>query len=248
MPYEVLATSNKPALIIYVLDLSASMQNPMAGKRRLDVVSEALQAALLQMVCRSTRGRLVAPRYRVAMFGYSDKVYDILDGVKSVDVVAKMGFPRLTTMRTTDTARALEKVHEILSKEISSLEECPAPLVCHMTDGEYTGDDPSQVARAIRNLAVRDGNVLFENIFIADEFEKVGNPQTWCGVTPSCRLNNDYAHRLRDLSSPLPEGYRQMMAEYGYRNLLPDAVMMLPGATPELVAMGFQMSAATPVR
>jgi len=37
------------------------------------------------------------------------------------------------------------------------------------------------------------------------------------------------------------------MLEMGY-NIADDAVMLLPGATSELVQMGFQMSAATPVR
>jgi len=38
-----------------------------------------------------------------------------------------------------------------------------------------------------------------------------------------------------------------MMLEMGY-NIAQDAVMLLPGTTPALVQMGFQMSAATPVR
>jgi hypothetical protein len=38
-----------------------------------------------------------------------------------------------------------------------------------------------------------------------------------------------------------------MMLEMGY-NIDPKAVMLLPGTSPELVAMGFQMSTATPVR
>ncbi len=247
MAYKELATSAKPALVIYVLDLSASMQMPMAGRRRLDVVTEAFQAALIRMVDRSTRGRIVAPRYRVGLFGYSDKVYDILDGVKTVDVLARMGFPRLTTMRTTDTALALEKVYQTLKEEIPNLQDCPAPVVCHMTDGEYTGDDPTPWVDAIRGLQVKDGAVLFENIFIADDLEEIHSPQQWPGVSTTSYLKNPYAQKLRDLSSPLPEEYRKIMAEYGY-HLQSGAVMMLPGSTPELVSMGFQMSAATPVK
>jgi len=37
-----------------------------------------------------------------------------------------------------------------------------------------------------------------------------------------------------------------MMLESGY-TLSPDAVMMLPGMSPELVEMGFVMSMSTPV-
>ena len=50
MPYEIEATSKTPALIIYLLDVSASMRTNMGGKQRIDVVGEALQVALQQMV------------------------------------------------------------------------------------------------------------------------------------------------------------------------------------------------------
>ena len=48
------------------------------------------------------------------------------------------------------------------------------------------------------------------------------------------------------MSSMLPESYRIMMLENGY-DLTPGALMLLPGANSDLVAMGFQMSAATPI-
>ena len=90
MPYEVLATSKTPALIIYLLDVSASMSQPLGDRRRIDVVGDALQAALRTMVFRSTKGSRLSPRYRIAMIAYSDHVYDLLDGIKAVDQVVKV--------------------------------------------------------------------------------------------------------------------------------------------------------------
>ena len=58
---------------------------------------------------------------------------------------------------------------------------------------------------------------------------------------------SDYAIELLEMSSAVPDSYRAMMLENNY-HLGTGAVMMLPGTSPELVAMGFQMSAATPVR
>jgi hypothetical protein len=49
------------------------------------------------------------------------------------------------------------------------------------------------------------------------------------------------------MSSVLPESYREMLVEADYQ-LSPGALMMLPGTCSELVSIGFQMSAATPVR
>lgn len=53
--------------------------------------------------------------------------------------------------------------------------------------------------------------------------------------------------KLRDMSSVLPESYREMLFEADYQ-LGEGAIMMLPGTCAELVSIGFQMSAATPVR
>lgn len=248
MPYEILATGKTPALIIYLLDVSGSMSEKLGSKRRIDVVMDALGAMLRQMVFRSTKGSRVSPRYRVAMFAYSDHVYDLLNGVKGVDQVAQMGVPELSTMRSTDTARAFAQVEKLLQQELPALARCPAPLVCHMTDGEYTGADPEPIVRRIMSLRVPDGNVLVENIFISDDIlaEPISDPHQWSGVLPNTKLRSDYARKLRAMSSPLPDSYRVMMRESGY-NISENAVMMIPGMTPALVEMGFVMSMSTPI-
>lgn len=248
MPYEILATSKTPALIIYLLDVSGSMSEKLGNKRRIDVVMEALGAMLRRMVHRSTKGGRISPRYRIAMYAYSDHVYDLLGGVKSVDQVAQLGVPELSTMRSTDTARAFAQAEKLLQQELPRLAHCPAPLVCHMTDGEYTGADPEPVVRRIMAMRVPDGNVLVENIFISDNIlkESITDPKRWGGVRPGTKLQTDYARKLRAISSPLPASYRAVMREEGYE-LADDALMMIPGMTPELVQMGFVMSMSTPV-
>ena len=249
MAYEILATSRTPAVIIYLLDVSASMTQPLGEKRRIDIVTGALATTLRQMVFRSTKGKLVAPRYTIAMYAYSDKVYDLLGGIKTITDVAAFGVPELSPLRTTDTAKAFLAAERLLQKELQSLQDCPAPVICHMTDGEYTGDDPAPVVRRIIEMRVPDGNVLVENIFLSSRVlpKPIKDPFNWPGILSSTKLSNEYASKLRDISSPVPASYRAMMMENNY-HLDPNAVMMLPGMTPELVAMGFQMSAATPIR
>jgi hypothetical protein len=249
MPYEIKATSRTPALIIYLLDVSASMSQPLRDRRRIDVVTDALQTALRQMVFRSTKGSRIAPRYRIAMFAYSDHVYDLVEGIKTIDQIAQLGAPVLSPMRTTETAKAFAQAHKLLQTELPKLQDCPAPLICHMTDGENTGDDPEPIARRIMQMSVPDGPVLVENIFISDKVlaKPVTDPHKWPGILPDTKLASDYARKLQTLSSPVPRSYREMMLEMGYGQD-PRALMLLPGTNPELVAMGFQMSAATPYR
>lgn len=229
MPYDILATSKTPALIIYLLDVSGSMSEKLGQKRRIDVVTDALWAMLERMVFRSTKGSRVSPRYRVAMYAYSDHVYDLLGGIKSVDQIVQLGVPELSAMRSTDTARAFAQAEELLQQELPALAHCPAPLVCHMTDGEYTGAAPEPIVRRIMNMPVPDGNVLVENIFISDHIlgERIADPKRWGGVRPKTKLNSDYARKLRAMSSPIPPSYRVMMRESGYE-IADDALMMIP--------------------
>ncbi|MGC9084222.1 MAG: hypothetical protein ACP5ME_13735, partial [Anaerolineae bacterium] len=111
-----------------------------------------------------------------------------------------------------------------------------------------TGADPEPIVRRIMAMHVPDGNVLVENIFISEAIlkESITDPRRWEGVRPGSKLQTDYARKLRAMSSPLPPSYRAMMREEGY-NLADDAVMMIPGMTPELVQMGFVMSMSTPI-
>jgi len=43
-----------------------------------------------------------------------------------------------------------------------------APVVCHLTVCEYTGEHPRLVVEKIKKLKVPVGTVLVENIFISD--------------------------------------------------------------------------------
>lgn len=250
MNYQIQATQNTPALIIYLLDVSASMCIAMGEKRRIDIVMESLSTAIRQMIFRSTKGSRLSPRYRLAMYAYSDEVYDLLDGVRGIDEIAKWGnLPELTPMRFTNTAKGFLQVEKLLQRELPYMNDHPAPLVCHMTDGLPNGDNPEPIVQRIMQMSVPDGRVLVENIFVSDRLldEPTIDAKRWPGITNQTIFKDEQANILQKMSSPLPESYRLMMMESGY-HLEKGALMMLPGTSPELVSLGFQMSAATPVR
>lgn len=248
MAYSTLATSISPALIIYLLDVSASMTYPLGGQSRLDVVMDALYMAIQRMVFLSTKGEFVSPRYHIAMYAYSDDVYDLLGGIRTIEQIAQIGTPELDTMNRTYTANAFLAAEMLLQQNLSNYMDCPAPLVCHLTDGEYNGNDPEPVARRLMAMGNRDGNVLVENIFISDDLlpGKINDVEGWQGIQPSTRFKNRYGEKLRAMSSPIPPGYRAVMYDNGYQ-LAPDSMMMLPGMNKGLIQMGFVMSAATPI-
>jgi len=114
------------------------MSEKLGGKHRIDVVVDALSVMLRQMVFRSTKGSRVAPRYRVAMYAYSDHVYDLLTGNQRRRSGSSLGVPELTTMRSTDTARGVCRSGETSSTRIARLGSLPCSAGLSYDDGEYT--------------------------------------------------------------------------------------------------------------
>lgn len=248
MPYSVPATAYTPALIIYLLDTSASMAQRLGDRTRQQVVLDALDLSLRQMVYRSTKGMMVSPRYRVAILAYNDQVHDLIGGVKTIDEVLATGVSSLQPSGRTDTRRAFERAEAMLLAEIPGLLDSPAPLVCHMTDGEYNAGDPFPIISRVRDLEVPDGHVLVENVFMSDTVlgADIGPVHQWPGVSASTVFATEYGRRMRDFSSPLPASYRDMLLSDHEYSLAPDAMMMFPGTCTELVELAFQVSASTP--
>lgn len=248
MPYTAVATSTTPVLIVYLLDISGSMSQMLGDKKRVEIVSDALQEIALEMVARSTKGELVSPRYRLAIYAYESTVHDVLGGVRTIDQFVRDGVPEFAPRGGTNTAAAFQAAEQLLQQELQYMEGHPAPLICHMTDGEYQGDDPTPIAQRIMGMNTPDGNVLIENIFISDKILRapIGEADKWPGIVNEADLANEYARTLLRMSSPIPESYLSEMQEFGYQ-LQPSAPMLFPGQSKDLIKMAFTMSGATPV-
>jgi hypothetical protein len=243
--YTIPANTRTPMLIVYLLDISKSMNDDLNGRRRIDIVHDTLEEVVLEMVARSMRGSTIQKRYRIAMFAYNDSVIDVLGGVWDIDELAEKGIPNLTPGGGTNTAAAFVAAEKVLQDEIKHREYCPAPLVCHMTDGEFGGASPLPGANRIRNLSTDDGPVLVENIFLSDRVLKnpVGDIYKWKGIRKQ-DLALNYAQTLLLMSSPLPESYLVELHKHGYS--LPAGIpMMFPGENEDLIRLAFTVSAAT---
>ena len=248
MPYTALATAATPALIVYLLDISESMEARMGNVPKVDVVSKTLKKVVLEMVRRSTKGQSIRPRYRVAVFAYNDDVSDLFDGAITVTDFQTKGIPIMKAEGRTDTALAFEAAEQFLKREWSSLQNCPAPLVCHMTDGAHTGADPLPVAQRIMQMRNDDGNVLVENIFLDDKALKdpVDDPYSWRGVSSESQLSSNPARNLFRMSSTIPDSYRTLFEDKGY-SIQSGGRLLFPGSSPEMVEAGFMMSGMTPI-
>lgn len=247
MMYNGVATSRTPAFIIYLIDISGSMKTPLDGAPKIDHVNQAIEKVLVKMVERSTRGETISPRYKLAIAAYSTQIFDVLPGVQTIDEVVVKGAPQLTATNTTDTAAAFAWARDLLKQELPKLNGLPAPMVCHLTDGRYTGTDPEPIVREIMQMANDDGSVLVENIYVDENLTKepITDPEAWTGIQDVSELSNPYAQKLFNMSSPLPERYAEVISEEGY-NLKPGVRMLIPATSKELIELAFAMSGATP--
>jgi uncharacterized protein YegL len=249
--YQNVASADHPALIIFLLDVSRSMGTPLQnGKSKLDVVMDLLRFVLTEMVLRSLRGNKVRSIYRFAMIAYSDKLWDVLNGIHIQTIDKTKCVPNLIPQGRTNTAKGFKYVKKIIENDIKTwnpemLEWCPAPLVVHMTDGvlDETTEDPEPVVKQIQAIKVPDGNVLVENVYVTDDINiPISEISDWPGYQHGQDLKNPYANKLLSMSSIIPESYRFRINERQTStslNLAPNAAMMFPGVTPEFVRQAF---------
>ena len=250
--YTIPATHITPSLVIFLLDVSTSMAQHFYGDyTKIEAITNILQKIAIAMVRRSTKGTFVAPRYKIAMFAYSSQVIDLLDGIKTISELANFGVPRLTTLDTSAPAVAFSMIEDLLQRELPNLQDCPAPLIYHITDGEYNGADPTPIAQRIMSMSTIDGNVLIANVvmtsspFVNSDIDFA----QWRGVQSENDLldsTNEHLLHLFRISSKLPERYRSILNEFGY-SILSDSFMIFPGNMDDLLALCFCMSSSTPV-
>jgi len=249
MFYTQPATTLQPAPAVYLIDASYSMNDPCGTTTKIDMVNQALREAIKDMVRRSMRDGIVQPRYKIAIFAYSTKVMDVLGGFCELPDLVSQGFPVISADGETDTAAGFSAVETLLQTHIAHLQSGPAPLVCHLTDALITTGDPVPVVRRIQEMTVKDGPVLIENVYVADKMLRTPVPdwRQWPGVSKPGQLTNRYARLLFQLSSPLPDTYRQNINNYGY-HLEKGATLFFPGIHTQLVRLAFAISTATQLK
>ncbi|GCE28050.1 hypothetical protein KDA_35340 [Dictyobacter alpinus] len=249
MLYTRPATSLTPALIIYLIDASHSMNDLCGSVTKIDLVNRALRDVFKDMVRRSMRDGIVQRRYKVAILAYSTEVVDVSGGIRDLPDLVNGGTPVLSAGGETDTSAGFAAVESLLQENLARFQSHPAPLVCHLTDALFTESDPTNLIRRIQAMTVDDGPVLVENVYVADKMlrSSVGDWHNWGGVVKPGQLTNEYARVLFHLSSPLPETYRQNINNYGY-HLQSGAALFFPGVHTDLVRLAFAVSSATQLK
>ncbi len=244
--YQILASSKTPGLIIFLVDASPSMNKGFQGETRIDKTNQLLFNLAVKLVQLSTKGTTVIPRYRIAMFAYSSKAIDLLVGIKDIEQVAQLGIPQLTTLDMSDENNAFGEVENLILSEIPNLQDCPAPLVYHITDGDSNRADLILMLQRIMQLITPDGNLIVVNVLVNDSLQaKMSNEQSWKGFQSAEEIDLPYGRLLFEVSSAVPETYRTVMEEYGFA-ISANSRLLFPAHYTELCKLAFPRPAATP--
>lgn len=119
-----------------------------------------------------------------------------------VDPVASGGTPM---------SQAFALAQSIVAAWLGDHPGCFPPVVLNLTDGESTDGDPAGPARALRELASSDGNVLLFNLHVSsDASPAISFPDS------DAALPNQYAKTLFSVSSVLPNHMRTYALQQGY--------------------------------
>ena len=245
--YTNFASSDYPALIIFLIDIGGSMAKRIKGTRktRIETVLDEYAVALQELVGRSINHMTIRPRYEIAMYAYSDIVIDFYGGVQKIDSIVDQGIPEFDLQNRKNMVFGFECVRDLLNKEIQSWTSDeklrrPAPLVVHMTDAEISEcyGNPVPIVKEIMNIEVPDGNVLVENIFFTDSIKMpTSDLKAFTGFQDGDLLGNRIGEMLFAMSSILPESLRRNNLRHGL-NLQKEISMLFPGITHDFVNVG----------
>jgi len=112
----------------------------------------------------------------------------------------------------TPMCAALKQAEELIKKWISdpAHKTCFPPTVLHITDGESSDGDPTEIGRNLSSLGVNDGQVLLYNCHISSD----KSPKTEYPLN-SEELSNQYAKSLFEFSSVLPSNFQEVAKQIG---------------------------------
>lgn len=221
-------STGHPGLLVYLVDLSGSMQYD----EKINRVSKIIADVLYAMVAPSqlSDGTFL-DTFEVRVIGYNQKTYDIFSGnvtqlVRRLEEVGDYFFEfgpssPFKAQGLTHMAMAFDKVVEVVSqwmrKQNAAGKPMPAPMVLHITDGFPEEKDTSdsqaeeharQAAKRLLNIAVPDGGLLFFNMHI-DGKPGSATPMYFPTSAPSDKRRK----LLFDISSPMADVFVERGSE-----------------------------------
>lgn len=190
MAYEMTWGSKTPGILVYMVDLSDSMNE----NNKFSEVSAAIYNALSALIApcidvKEDNTKVYVERFKLFVFGYNQFVEEIFTGgIKDIDehLEARKTVKKFIDAENekykpkglTHMAMAYKEAAKIIKEELElrgDTRRVPAPMVINITDGypeeKDTNDEDARrnalkAAENLRNISVEDGNVRIFNIHV----------------------------------------------------------------------------------
>lgn len=220
------ATCKSPGILIYAADVSRSMGDSLLGKKKIDFIPDLMLMTLSDIVRYSSEDGKILPTYRVGMFTYAEGVRNVYaaegeplgNGLKQLDKFPGPPSNLDVLEESTDTAKVFADILALLKGVLPNLQQSPPPIVVHITDGEYTGNDPEPIALKIMSTGTDQGKTLLLNILLTKDIlaKELADLHEWKGVKKSSDVGPKYAKKLFRMTSYMPDVYVRRFKEMGY--------------------------------
>lgn len=181
-----------PGCIIFLVDRSASMEEPIGGGSESKAVSlaQAVNRLLRNLVLQCQRGEQIRDYYHLGLIGYGASVGSIfggdLAGQNLVPISSVADYPlrfvRETLPDSPDVAldmpiwlepvanggtpmtQAIDTAGAVVVDWANQHFDSFPPIVVNVSDGAATDADPRSMAEQLRNVHTKDGGLLLFNV------------------------------------------------------------------------------------
>lgn len=216
MTYQQEISRQHPACIMFLVDQSGSMMEPLGGDETVSKchgVADAINKILLELILKSVKSHEEGPRhfFDIGMIGYGDQVGSVLggdlDGKELVSIVELTQHPLEPDQPKwlqphadgpTPMGAAISHAGGVLSAWANDHPESFPPIVINISDGAPTDEVDVWVQR-LTSINTEDGNLLLFNLNIS----RFADPPVMFPASPDA-LPNEFAKTLFGWSSVLP--------------------------------------------
>jgi len=244
--YSAEISRGHPTCFIFLLDQSRSMGERFGKHQqsKAEYVADVVNRTVHDLVIRCTRTESIRNYYYVSILSYGKSVGSALCGplagktqlpiseIAETPARLEVRTKRISTGENgftdqqvrfpvwvdavsagwTQMCAGLTHVRELLDAWLDEHHQGFPPTVLHLTDGGSTDGDPTAIGRDIRAKSTSDGSVLLFNCHVsAKHTTKSEYPEN-----DSC-LPDHRARTLFNISSPLPDPFREMANYLGIR-------------------------------
>ena len=235
MTYQRPIDRRHPGCLIFLLDQSGSMAQPIGGGQasasKADALADIINDLLHSIIRRCVKDPDGPPRhyYDIGIIGYGDEARSGFGGALSDRPLASVAEVASATLRVeerdgvvapvwfgpaaqnrTAMCAAFDLAGQVASGWIGAHQDSFPPIVINVSDGKATDGDPGQWAQRLRGLRTLDGELLLFNINLSsDAMKPIAFP------SHARDLPDDYGRQMFSLSSQLPDFMRKLAKERG---------------------------------